>query len=601
MKTKIYLTFFSIIFIVSSCKKEENQQILIAENRSVGTDDTRNNISECSYTLERMDEILKFQVLLSKFIGMSIANEHFKKYLVEKLYTGSEKDPESSELFFAETQNDMILQPDGSSISIRSMFENWLLQQNQSTLLLDKLCSTFSETVIAMPWWIYSIATTKDQLLTMTLGSAPDVLLNCNTKEGVLLQSGLDIQFIEKGTAFKGVLPLFIKSTELFMKKDPNVTHEEFHKEVVKKYFGIYPGCSITQNELSEFMKTIDCTNLTAVDLKKLNIFIKSNCTLALIEDCTNGLDDDGDGLIDGADPDCKPKEICNNGKDDDGDGLIDSSDPDCPCVVVCERDCKQEKNFLEGMRFAGPHMFTITNQLFSESTTRVSYQFFGVSICNPQVNMAPCPPNSINDRIIDLSGFTQDFWLMQKFSIRSDDNQSTWPEVGVNGVVYVIKRPGQGFCDDECWYDYWKAWPKYFDTKVPYLTNFISHWNGDLIGDKIKFLVHEQDEYTTSISISQSVTSTVSQNMTQTNTPQGENNGTGSSTSYSFSTGISNTSSVTLSQVYQKDIFCGEYNLFYCDPRINNPDPWNPTGIWYGHIPNNYPGVSIYNHFNYE
>jgi Concanavalin A-like lectin/glucanases superfamily/Calcineurin-like phosphoesterase len=53
-------------------------------------------------------------------------------------------------------------------------------------------------------------------------------------------------------------------------------------------------------------------------------------------EICNNGLDDDGDGLVDTADPDCQtppPQENCNNGVDDDGDGLKDAEDPDCPLV----------------------------------------------------------------------------------------------------------------------------------------------------------------------------------------------------------------------------------------------------------------------------
>ncbi|MBI4234124.1 MAG: hypothetical protein HY686_06770 [Chloroflexi bacterium] len=52
-------------------------------------------------------------------------------------------------------------------------------------------------------------------------------------------------------------------------------------------------------------------------------------------ENCNNGVDDDGDGLIDQDDPDCQvppppPTENCTNGIDDDGDGLIDQDDPDC-------------------------------------------------------------------------------------------------------------------------------------------------------------------------------------------------------------------------------------------------------------------------------
>jgi subtilisin-like proprotein convertase family protein len=53
-------------------------------------------------------------------------------------------------------------------------------------------------------------------------------------------------------------------------------------------------------------------------------------------EICDNGIDDDGDGLIDANDPDCPslPDEICDNGIDDDGDGLIDTNDPDCPGTI---------------------------------------------------------------------------------------------------------------------------------------------------------------------------------------------------------------------------------------------------------------------------
>jgi hypothetical protein len=53
---------------------------------------------------------------------------------------------------------------------------------------------------------------------------------------------------------------------------------------------------------------------------------------------CTNLLDDDGDGAIDCADSDCASDPACqqatetncSNGLDDDGDGLIDCDDPDC-------------------------------------------------------------------------------------------------------------------------------------------------------------------------------------------------------------------------------------------------------------------------------
>jgi hypothetical protein len=47
-------------------------------------------------------------------------------------------------------------------------------------------------------------------------------------------------------------------------------------------------------------------------------------------EICNNGIDDDGDKLIDTADPDCQTPEICNDNIDNDGDALVDIADPDC-------------------------------------------------------------------------------------------------------------------------------------------------------------------------------------------------------------------------------------------------------------------------------
>jgi hypothetical protein len=65
---------------------------------------------------------------------------------------------------------------------------------------------------------------------------------------------------------------------------------------------------------------------------------------------CTNGVDEDCDGLVDCADPDCDgdpacepacvpigPSEIfCSDELDDDCDGLIDCADPDCDGAAAC-------------------------------------------------------------------------------------------------------------------------------------------------------------------------------------------------------------------------------------------------------------------------
>ncbi|MFO0795797.1 MAG: Ig-like domain-containing protein, partial [Candidatus Brocadiaceae bacterium] len=65
-------------------------------------------------------------------------------------------------------------------------------------------------------------------------------------------------------------------------------------------------------------------------------------------EICDDGLDNDGDGFVDCADTDCEPcREICNNGLDDDRDGLVDCDDPDC--TVIC--NCKPEQVTVKPIR----------------------------------------------------------------------------------------------------------------------------------------------------------------------------------------------------------------------------------------------------------
>ncbi|MCP4873808.1 MAG: hypothetical protein GY898_34400 [Proteobacteria bacterium] len=66
----------------------------------------------------------------------------------------------------------------------------------------------------------------------------------------------------------------------------------------------------------------------------------------AQFEDCEDGIDNDGDGLVDCDDPDCLTfpncSEIefdCGNGLDDDGDGLVDCDDPDCANDPECGGD----------------------------------------------------------------------------------------------------------------------------------------------------------------------------------------------------------------------------------------------------------------------
>lgn len=61
-------------------------------------------------------------------------------------------------------------------------------------------------------------------------------------------------------------------------------------------------------------------------------------------ESCDDGMDNDGDGGVDCDDSDCSSRstcdlpepEVCDDGLDNDGDALMDCSDPDCSSTPVC-------------------------------------------------------------------------------------------------------------------------------------------------------------------------------------------------------------------------------------------------------------------------
>ena len=63
----------------------------------------------------------------------------------------------------------------------------------------------------------------------------------------------------------------------------------------------------------------------------------------APVEICTDGIDNDSDGMVDcddtdcSADPACQPEADCNDGVDNDGDGMIDCDDQDCAQDPACQ------------------------------------------------------------------------------------------------------------------------------------------------------------------------------------------------------------------------------------------------------------------------
>ena len=90
--------------------------------------------------------------------------------------------------------------------------------------------------------------------------------------------------------------------------------------------------------------------------------------TARIGERCADGVDNDGDGLTDVADPDCRddngdfspPETACDDGNDNDGDGAIDARDSDCTA-----RDAEQFTDTTAGDLEPGFYCYDVVGRLF--------------------------------------------------------------------------------------------------------------------------------------------------------------------------------------------------------------------------------------------
>jgi len=115
-----------------------------------------------------------------------------------------------------------------------------------------------------------------------------------------------------------------------------------------------------------------DCTNLIddngdgLVDCDDVDCAMDEAClpNKLDVEQCANGLDDDGDGATDCQDPDCATNadclpqgpgpEICGNGLDDDNNGAVDCQDPDCATNPACAQGAADQGMVLGGCSQSG-------------------------------------------------------------------------------------------------------------------------------------------------------------------------------------------------------------------------------------------------------
>lgn len=228
-------------------------------------------------------------------------------------------------------------------------------------------------------------------------------------------------------------------------------------------------------------------------------------------------------------------------------------------CTIVYERDCRNEKNVIEGLKLANLATFIgINNQPGGEDVMSLHYNFVVASMCGDLMQNAFCPPD--NWKFVFFGRFF-DFFILQLHN--GTPIQSEMPD------VYFV---GNGY--------YLKAFPKYYDIPIDmseesiysqarYLPLSVNGtWDGNKYGDAISLAIYEHDDVTVGVSqtntISVTNTTKVSANLSI-----GEDFKAGAD----FSNTTTRTTSTTITIDASKDVELGKTAINYYQQNFTNPN----------------------------
>ena len=227
------------------------------------------------------------------------------------------------------------------------------------------------------------------------------------------------------------------------------------------------------------------------------------------------------------------------------------------PCDIVYERDCRTEKNVIEGFKLANLSVFTgINNQPGGEDVMSLHYDFTVASMCGDLMQTEICPPS---DWSFVFFGTFFDYFELQTHP--GYPTQSEMPDVYFIGTGYYLK-----------------AFPIYYDIPVEFSAEGIysqarflplaanGTWDGNLYGDAISFSIHEHDD----IIVGQTNTYTIS----VTNTTKVSSKlsiGESFEVGGDFSNSVTRSSSTTITLNAAEDVELGKTATNYYEQNFTN------------------------------
>lgn len=231
------------------------------------------------------------------------------------------------------------------------------------------------------------------------------------------------------------------------------------------------------------------------------------------------------------------------------------------PCNIVYERDCRNEKNVIEGLKLSNLATFIgINNQPGGEDVMSLHYNFVVASMCGDLMQNAFCPPD--NWKLVFFGRFF-DFFILQLHY--GTPIQSEYPNVYFEGNGYYLK-----------------AFPKYYDIPIDMSAESIysqarylplspnGTWDGNKYGDAISLAIYEHDDVTVGVSQTNTISVT---NTTKVSLGLTAGTGTVFTAGADFSNSTTRTTSTTITIDASKDVELGKTATNYYEQNFTNPN----------------------------
>lgn len=240
-----------------------------------------------------------------------------------------------------------------------------------------------------------------------------------------------------------------------------------------------------------------------------------------------------------------------------------ESGDPQSlpACKKICNRDCVEEKNYIDGFKFTNGAVYgAINNQPGGENLITLVMQFLTAQMCGNLSLPETCAANTWfrTIRTETARAFKQVTVILHENEIAASIPETAYL-IYKKKLVPWLKYYRLTYVDTSCV----KIGDLSGGNKLYFLDQGGStEWNGNIYGSNMLVSVHEHDEVvtqqTTVNTEQRAVTTKVSLNIV----PPGDIY----KGNYEFSNSVTRTTTNTLNFIAEKDVKLGDFGLHYCN-----------------------------------